>query len=57
MSTIAVSPKVYRKVIVKKQEMEREKGKIVTMGDALDAIVEDTELGKNKREEEKRNGT
>ena len=52
-----MSPKVYRKVIVKKQEMEREKGKIVTMGDALDAIVEDTELGKNKREEEKRNGT
>lgn len=40
-TTIAVSESAYKKVMVRKQEMEREKEKIVTMGDAFDAIIEE----------------
>lgn len=38
VKTIAVSEEAYEKAMVKKREMEEKKGKVISMGDAVDAL-------------------
>lgn len=39
MAVIATSDWAYQKVLEKKREMEKERGKVVSMGNALDMLL------------------
>ncbi|GAH31817.1 unnamed protein product [marine sediment metagenome] len=40
VKTIAVSEEAYEKAMAKKREMEKRVGKIISMADAVDALLE-----------------